>query len=94
MAQGTLETHDFDRYMNLAEKSDRQTALAANDAFTAALTRAVRRGRESAVPGTFVDHTPTYARLIRGEIAISACGSPAAMCFDSGGAQAGAETMK
>jgi hypothetical protein len=44
--------------------------------------------------GTFVDLSPTYARTIRGDGAMSFCGSPAAMCADRGGAPSGAETMK
>lgn len=87
MAQGTLESRDFDRYMSLSEKEARSTALAANDAFTAALTRAIGKGRETVCPGTFVDLSPTFARRIIGEAALSACGSPAAMCLDSGGAE-------
>jgi hypothetical protein len=94
MAQGILESQNFDRYMSLSEKQHRHAALAANDAFAAAMTNAVRSGCEHVAPGTFVDLTPSYARLIRGESASSACGSPAAMCFEQGGAAAGAEAMK
>jgi hypothetical protein len=94
MAQGILESQNFDRYMSLSEKQHRHAALAANDAFAAAMNQQITRGRESAVAGTFVDHTPAYGRLIRGESASSACGSPALMCFEQGGAAAGAEAMK
>lgn len=62
MAQGILESQNFDRYMSLSEKQHRHAALAANDAFAAAMTSAVRRGREHVAPGTFVDLTPSYAR--------------------------------
>lgn len=94
MAQGILESQNFDRYMSVSEKAHRHASIAANDAFAAAMTNAVRNGREHVAPGTFVDLTPSYARLIRGESAGSACGSPALMCFESGGAAAGAEAMK
>lgn len=94
MAEGILESRDFDRYLSLSEKEARAAAVAANDAFILAMAKAVRRGCEQATPGTYVDTSPTYARTIRGEAPMSGCGSPAAMCADRGGAPNGAEAMK
>lgn len=94
MSEGLLEARDFDRYLSLSEKSERAAAIASNEAFTAAMTKAIGKRCERASAGTFVDHTPTFARTIRGETAMSACGSPAAMCAERGGAPNGAETMK
>lgn len=93
--QSRLETLDFDRYLTLAEKAATAVAVAANEAFTAAMTRAVTRGREQATAGTFVDLTPPImAKRLRGILSFSGCGSPAAMCMEAGGAPNGAETMK
>lgn len=93
MAEGLLESTDFERYLSLSEKASRSDAIAANDAFIAAMNREIKRGKLKARAGTFVDHTPSYARLIRGEAPMSVCGSPAAMCFDSGGSARGAGTL-
>lgn len=95
MSFGILESRDFDQYLSLSEKAERAAAIASNDAFVLAMGRAVRRGRETAKPGTFVDLTPPIGAIrIRGEVLMSACGSPAAMCLETGGAPSGAETMK
>jgi hypothetical protein len=95
MSEGLLESRDFDRYLSLSEKSAHDEAIAANDAFTAAMNKAIGKRREKATPGTFVDHTPPIgAKRLYGDVIMSPCGSPAAMCMESGGAQAGAETMK
>lgn len=95
MSEGILESRDFDRYTSLSEQAARDAAMAANGAFHAAMTIAIRRGRENAKPGTYVDTTPPIGAIrIRGEIAISACGSPAQMCMEIGGAPSGAESMK
>ena len=94
MSEGKLESKDFDRYLSLSEKEHRAAAVASNDAFILAMANAVRRGRERAKPGTFVDHTPTHARRLYGEARISACGSPAAMCLEAGRAGGGAESLK
>ena len=48
-----------------------------------AMAKAIKRGREKVKAGTFVDPSPSQARRIRGEVAVSACGSPATMCADS-----------
>jgi hypothetical protein len=92
----TMPAHrDYDQLISLSEKAAREDAIKSNDAFILAMARAVRRGREKAVPGTFVDTTaPIGARRITGDILMSACGSPSAMCVESAVAQAGAQTMK
>jgi hypothetical protein len=94
MSAGNLETIDFDRWMSLSEKAHRDSVLASNDAFIAAMTKAVRKGRESARQGTFIDTSPTLARTFRGDVIMSSCGSPAAMCAETGGAGIGASTLK
>lgn len=94
MAEGILEHRDFDRYLSLSEKAERTAAVTANDAFIAAMGLAIQKGRETATPGIFVDRTPTFGRRIYGEVAMSPCGSPAAMCTEAGGAPSGAEAMK
>lgn len=95
MSHGILETQDFDKYLTLSEKAARHEAVTANDAFLLAMTKAVRKGRETAKPGTYVDLSPAIGSYrIRGEVLMSACGSPAAMCCESGGTGIGAEAMK
>lgn len=65
------------------EQAFREQALRSDDAFVLAMARAVRRGKERAVPGTFKDTTPPInARRIRQAAAVSACGSPAALCAE------------
>lgn len=95
MSLDNLASADFDHYMTLSEKAERAQAIASNDAFILAMAMAVRKGREKAKPGTYVDNSPAIgARRIYAEPALSSCGSPGAMCMDSGGAHSGAETMK
>jgi len=90
-----LDTPDFDFQISLSAKAHRDALLASNDAFIAAMNKAIRKGREKVRPGTFVDASPHVgARRIRGDVAISSCGSPAAMCFDAGGSRADAQAMK
>ncbi len=88
------ETNDpiiWSRY----RKAERAIAVAANDGFVAAMNKAIGRKSEKVTPGTFIDKSPPIgAKRMYGIAAVSACGSPAAMCLDVGGAQAGAETMK
>jgi hypothetical protein len=94
MAEGKLETLDFDTYISLSAKAQREAVITSDDAFVAAMNRAIRKGRESAEFGIFVDLTPTFGRRIYGAAAMSSCGSPAAMCLEAGGAHIGAETMR
>lgn len=76
-------------------KLEHQARLDADDAFVSAMKAAIARGDEKAVHGTFVDHTPPIGvRRIYGDVILSVCGSPAAMCAERGGNAAGAETMK
>jgi hypothetical protein len=79
-----LKNGDLDNFVSLSEREIKAHAIAANDAFTAALAKAIKRGREKVTPGIFVDTTPSSARRIRGDVALSPCGSPAAMCAESG----------
>lgn len=95
MADGKLECQDFDRYLSLSEKEGRSAAMASNDAFILAMANAVKRGKEKARPGTYVDHSPAIgARRMYGDAPMSCCGSPAAMCMEAGGTHSGAEAMK
>jgi hypothetical protein len=80
-----LEAREFDRYLTLSEKAERADSIAADHAFAAAMTRAIKRGRETVAIGTFVDDRPLIAAPIRGYAPASSCGSPAAMCVESGG---------
>jgi hypothetical protein len=81
-----LEASEFDRWLTLSEKAAHDAAVKNNDAFSAAMNRAIRRGKVKVAPGTFVDTTPSTAHRIRGDVVMaSGCGSPAAMCVDSGG---------
>lgn len=90
-----LEHVDFDQYVTISEREERAANVAANDAFIAAMTRASARGREKAKPGTFVDPTPPVgAKRFRGEMIMSACGSPARLCTEVGARGDGAQTMK
>jgi hypothetical protein len=91
---GKLESTDYDLWLSQSEKTAIERARKSSEAFTMALARQVKRGREKAVYGTFVDTTPPIGALrIRGTIALSACGSPAAMCAESGYA-GGAAALK
>jgi hypothetical protein len=78
------EITDIDRWISLSERAAQEQAIAANEAFAAAMNKAIKRRREKVVLGTFVDRTSTSALRIRGETAMSGCGSPAAMCAESG----------
>lgn len=62
----------------------RTSLIAANEAFAKAMQSAIKRGRETATPGTFVDTRPFVGRLIRGEPPFSMLGSSAAMCAERG----------
>jgi hypothetical protein len=95
MAEGKLEAVDFNKYLKLSERATQAAAIACNDAFVQAMTKAVKRGREKVTAGTYVDLTPPIGAVrIYAEPAMSACGSPSAMCLESGGAQSGAAAMK
>lgn len=95
MAEGKLESADFDKYLSLSERVAHSEALSANDAFTKAMNGAVKRGREKVRPGTYVDLSPPTGHVrIRGEVIFSACGSPAQMCLEAGDHHGGAGTLK
>ena len=92
---GKLEAADFDRWLSLSEKAAIEANKTANDAFTAALNRQIKRRRETVARGTFVDFSPAIGALrTRGAVPISACGSPAAMCAESGTPGGATETLK
>lgn len=91
MADGKLQSDDFDRYLSLSEKEERRAALASNDAFTLAMNAAIKRKREKVTAGTFVDTSPPINHVrIRGEVIFSSCGSPSAMCLEVGSHDGGA----
>lgn len=94
MAQAQLELRDFDTYHDLCERAIRKHTIDTDDAFSAAMKQAIKRGRERVKPGTFVDRTATYARQLRGEVAMSVTGSPAQMCLERAVAEAGSATLK
>ena len=80
----SMNSSDFDRWITLAEREAHAIAVKADDAFVAAMNRAIRKGRCKAEPGTFVDLTPPIgARRIHAEISRSSCGSPAALCGEN-----------
>lgn len=86
---------DIDRWISVNDRIHIEAAIAVNDAFVALMNRAIRKKREFAVFGIFVDTTPPISAIrIRGTIAMSHCGSPAAMCVESGSDHGGAEAMK
>jgi hypothetical protein len=50
-----LEHTDYDRFLSFSAKAEHDAAVAANEAFIAAMTEASARGLERVKPGTFVD---------------------------------------
>lgn len=79
----TEEIHD-PQIWSKYQKAQRAAAVAANDAFVAALAGAIAKGRERAVPGTVVDTTPAlYHKRVRADAPVSMCGSPAALCVEA-----------
>jgi hypothetical protein len=74
------DTHE--RQPAILEKKRRQAMIAANDAFVALMNRAIKRGREHAQAGIYVDHSVHVVRQIRGEPPVSAIGSPSQMCVE------------
>jgi hypothetical protein len=69
----------------LQEAAAREHAEKADAAFVARMMRAISSGRETAEPGTFVDHTaPLRAMRFTRMPVRSCCGSPADMCADIG----------
>lgn len=79
----SMESLDFDLWVSRSEKAAAEATRKSSEAFAAALDRQVRRGRETAARGTFVDRSPAVCAVrIRGEVPMSALGSPAAMCVE------------
>jgi len=92
---GKLEATNYDPYLSLSEKAAIEQTRRSSEAFAAALSRQVKRGRETAAPGTFVDSKPAIGALrIRGDVQMSACGSSAAMCAERGGVSLVATALK
>lgn len=86
-----LEHIDFDKYLSLSEKAERDAAIASNEAFIAAMTKASAKGRERITAGTYVDKSPPIgARFVCAIAPHSACGSPAAICIERGNPDGGA----
>lgn len=77
------------------QKLQHMNNVAANDRFVQAMARAVKRGKEKAVPGTFIETTePIYHKRFYATAPRSHCGSPSAMCIESTVQQDGAAAMK
>jgi hypothetical protein len=58
--------------------------IAMDEAFVARMKRAIRKGRERAAFGIKIDRTPLRARVFHPAMIGSGCGSPAALCTESG----------
>jgi hypothetical protein len=92
---GKLEERDFDKWLSQSEIAARDQATGANDAFAAAMNKAIRRGKERARPGIYIDLTPPIgARRIAPQPVVSCCGSPAAMCMENAVPENGTSAMK
>jgi hypothetical protein len=92
---GRLESTNYDLWLSLSEKAAIEANQESNDAFIMALERQIRRKRETVARGTFVDGTPPLRPItIRGATPLSSCGSPAAMCAETGVPGGGTETLK
>jgi hypothetical protein len=78
-----LDDPHFDDLTAETEAIARMQTRESDDAFVAAMARAIKRRRETASPGTFVDRSaPVYARRIVPEPAVSLCGSSGQMCIE------------
>lgn len=54
----TTQHADFDNMTLISERTHHVANIASNDAFIAAMARAVLKGKERDRSGTFKDHTP------------------------------------
>lgn len=79
-----LSEKSCDRFESTTEEARHLARVAADEAFVAAMNRAIKKRKEKAVAGTFVDETPPISavRIIPSGIR-SGCGSPAAMCLSN-----------
>lgn len=74
----------FDELVIDSEAYQRKVAIDSNDAFVAAMARAVLKKKEKAVPGTFKDTSPmspAARRVATADPLQSPTGSPAAWCM-------------
>jgi hypothetical protein len=71
------------------EPNDRKPFIKSDNAFIARMTKAIAAGREKAEIGIKVDSSPTTARMVHAPALFSGCGSPAALCTDTGEAASG-----
>lgn len=79
----TTQHADFDNMTLISERTHHVANIASNDAFIAAMARAVLKKKEKVTPGTFKDTspmTPAAIRLGRADLLHSPVGSPAQMC--------------
>lgn len=82
MSESKLEGVDYDRWLSQSERAAHDAVMASNNAFMLAMAKAVKCGREKVTAGTYIDDSPPIGALrIRGDIVMSPCGSPAAMCM-------------
>ena len=78
---------DLDEWITLSEARAHDANRREDDAFVAAMAKAIRRGREKMPPPPFLDPAPRVARRFYPQPHLSPCGSPAAMCADIGGSR-------
>lgn len=74
---------DFETLVTNSEREHHEANMASNDAFVAAMARAVLKKKEKVTPGTFKDFSPmspAAIRLGRTDLWQSCVGSPAQMC--------------
>jgi hypothetical protein len=79
-----LDDGAFNRFVTLSEKAVRADTVKQDEAFAAAMLGAIQRGKVKVAIGTIVVDRPLMAARIQGYAAVSSCGSPAAMCVESG----------
>jgi hypothetical protein len=95
MSEPKLDPQEFNRIVSLSEAASREQTQRSDEAFAAAMNREIRKGKLKVKPVTFVDNSPALgARRIYGDVRVSSCGSPAAMCMESNGAPNGAQSMR
>lgn len=82
--QSFHERDNFDHITLIAEKAHHEANVNSDEAFTAAMLKAMARGKEKVRRGTFVDNSPpSRATRFYGATRMSVCGSPGAMCAEA-----------